>query len=112
MRWTRTGHTDSALVIWEFVYNGTSMEGMLSGAFTDIAGEEVSRKIPPSCSHTLTTSGTHGLQPLPVGSAWAMNTPFQSGKQIASHFGGTRNPPVISWTARIKDKGGLRFCSG
>ena len=33
-------------------------------------------------------------------------------KQVASHFGGTRNGMVISWPARIKDKGGVRsqFC--
>ncbi len=33
-------------------------------------------------------------------------------KQVASHFGGTRNGMVISWPAGIKDKGGLRsqFC--
>ena len=37
-----------------------------------------------------------------------MNTPFQWGKQVASHFGGTRNPLVVSWPARIKDKGGVR----
>ena len=37
-----------------------------------------------------------------------MNTPFQWTKQVASHFGGTRNPMVISWPAKIKDKGGLR----
>jgi arylsulfatase len=43
-------------------------------------------------------------------SAWAhaMNTPFQWTKQVASHFGGTRNPMIIAWPARIKDKGGLR----
>jgi arylsulfatase len=43
-------------------------------------------------------------------SAWAhaMDTPFQWTKQIASHFGGTRNPMIVSWPARIKDKGGLR----
>jgi arylsulfatase len=43
-------------------------------------------------------------------SAWAhaMNTPFQWTKQVASHFGGTRNPMIISWPARIKDHGGLR----
>jgi arylsulfatase A-like enzyme len=43
-------------------------------------------------------------------SAWAheMNTPFQWTKQVASHFGGTRNPMVISWPAKIKDRGGLR----
>lgn len=37
-----------------------------------------------------------------------MNTPFQWGKQVASHLGGVRNPLVISWPARIKDKGGIR----
>ena len=44
----------------------------------------------------------------PVGWAHAMDTPFQWAKQIASHFGGTRNGMVISWPARIKDQGGLR----
>ncbi|MDA8325238.1 MAG: sulfatase-like hydrolase/transferase [Nitrospiraceae bacterium] len=44
----------------------------------------------------------------PVGWAWAMNTPFQWGKQIASHLGGTRNPMVIVWPDRIKDRGGIR----
>jgi arylsulfatase len=44
----------------------------------------------------------------PVGWAHAMDTPFQWTKQIASHWGGTRNGLVISWPARIKDKGGIR----
>jgi arylsulfatase A-like enzyme len=41
-----------------------------------------------------------------------MDTPMQWTKQVASHFGGTRNGMVISWPARIKEKGGLRsqFC--
>lgn len=43
-----------------------------------------------------------------TGHAWAMCTPFQFVKQFASHFGGTRNPVVITWPDRIKDKGGLR----
>jgi arylsulfatase len=37
-----------------------------------------------------------------------MDTPFQWTKQVASHFGGTRNGLVISWPQRIKDKGGIR----
>jgi len=43
-------------------------------------------------------------------SAWAhaMNTPFQWTKQVASHFGGTRNPMIITWPDGISDKGGLR----
>jgi hypothetical protein len=44
----------------------------------------------------------------PIGWAHAMDTPFQWTKQIASHFGGTRNGMVMSWPARIKDKGGIR----
>jgi len=44
----------------------------------------------------------------PVGWAHAMDTPFQWTKQIASHFGGTRNGLIVSWPARIKDKGGIR----
>jgi len=43
-------------------------------------------------------------------SAWAhaMDTPFQWTKQVASHFGGTRNPMIMSWPAKIKDRGGVR----
>jgi arylsulfatase len=37
-----------------------------------------------------------------------MNTPFQWTKQVASHFGGTRNPMIVCWPSRITDKGGLR----
>jgi arylsulfatase len=48
------------------------------------------------------------LNHYPVGWAHAMDTPFQWTKQIASHFGGTRNGLVISWPARIKEKGGIR----
>jgi arylsulfatase len=49
----------------------------------------------------------------PVGWAHAMDSPMQWTKQVASHFGGTRNGLVISWPARIKDKGGIRpqFCT-
>ncbi len=35
-------------------------------------------------------------------------TPYQWTKQVASHFGGTRNGMVISWPASIKDGGGIR----
>jgi arylsulfatase A-like enzyme len=37
-----------------------------------------------------------------------MNTPFQWTKQVASHFGGTRNPMIVCWPAKITDQGGLR----
>jgi arylsulfatase A-like enzyme len=42
------------------------------------------------------------------GWAWALSTPFQWQKLIASHLGGTRNPLIVSWPLRIKDRGGVR----
>jgi arylsulfatase len=44
----------------------------------------------------------------PIGWAHAMDTPFQWTKQVASHFGGTRNALAISWPARIKARGEIR----
>ena len=43
-----------------------------------------------------------------VGWAWALDSPFQWMKQVASHFGGTRNAMALSWPKKITDKGGLR----
>src|SRR5882672_2007414 len=40
--------------------------------------------------------------------AWAFDTPFKWTKQVASHFGGTRQGMVISWPGHIKDIGGIR----
>ena len=40
--------------------------------------------------------------------AWAFDTPFKWTKQIASHFGGTRQGMAIAWPKRIKDAGGIR----
>jgi N-sulphoglucosamine sulphohydrolase, C-terminal len=47
-----------------------------------------------------------------VGWAWAMDTPYQWTKQVASHWGGTRNGTIIRWPTGIKEKGGTRhqFC--
>ncbi|MBP8282720.1 MAG: hypothetical protein KAX46_02225, partial [Chromatiaceae bacterium] len=43
-----------------------------------------------------------------VGWTWAFDTPYKWTKQIASHFGGTRQGMVMPWPNRIKDKGGVR----
>ena len=43
-----------------------------------------------------------------VGWAWAFDTPFQWTKQVASHFGGTRQGMCMSWPGHIKDVGGIR----
>src|SRR5690606_13578102 len=43
----------------------------------------------------------------PTGWGWAMDTPFQWLKRMASHLGGVRNPLVVTWPQRIKDAGGI-----
>jgi arylsulfatase len=43
-----------------------------------------------------------------VGWAWATNAPFQWTKQVASHWGGTRNGTIVHWPNGIEEKGGLR----
>src|SRR5436190_1796593 len=43
-----------------------------------------------------------------IGWAHALDTPFQWTKQIASHWGGTRNGMVMHWPERIKAKGEIR----
>src|SRR5262250_662704 len=103
------GQLDNTLVIWEIGDNGASMEGTLNGVFNEMTSlngvpEDTSYVV----KHIDEIGGPRSYNHFPVGWAWAMNTPFQWGKQIASHFGGTRNPIVISWPARIKDKGGIR----
>jgi len=40
--------------------------------------------------------------------SWAFDTPFKWTKQVASHFGGTRQGMAIAWPNRIKDRGGIR----
>ncbi len=103
------GQLDNTLIMWEIGDNGASMEGTLNGVFNEMVSlngqkEDTAYII----QHLDEIGGPEAYNHFPVGWAWAMNTPFQWGKQVASHFGGTRNPIVISWPNRIKDKGGIR----
>ena len=103
------GQLDNTLIMWEVGDNGASMEGTLNGVFNEMVslnGQHEDTKY--ILEHLDQLGGPQSYNHFPVGWAWAMNTPFQWGKQVASHFGGTRNPLVISWPNRIKDHGGIR----
>jgi arylsulfatase A-like enzyme len=103
------GQTDNTLIFWEIGDNGSSMEGTLHGVFNEMVSLNGQEEDPSYIlAHLEEVGGPKSYNHFPVGWAWAMDTPFQWGKQIASHFGGTRNPLVISWPNRIKDKGGIR----
>ena len=103
------GELDNTLVVYIVGDNGASPEGGLTGTENEakrfngvIDTIEANQKLKDQLGGPLTYNN------YPVGWAFAGGTPFQWTKQIASHFGGTRNPMVISWPNRIKDSGGLR----
>jgi len=96
-------------VFWEIGDNGASMEGTLSGCFNELATlQGISEDPAFLIQHIDELGSAKASNHIPVGWAWAANTPFQWGKQVASHFGGTRNPLVIAWPDRIKGAGGIR----
>jgi arylsulfatase len=103
------GETENTLVIYIMGDNGASAEGTPQGLLNEMA---IANNIPEDFGQVLARMDELGsvttYNHYPIGWAHAMDTPFQWTKQIASHFGGTRNGLVISWPARIKDKGGIR----
>ena len=109
-----SGQLDNTLVIYIQGDNGASAEGSLQGTTNEVAtaGNGVQESMPFLLSMIDELGGPKGYNHYPVGWAHAMDSPMQWTKQVASHFGGTRNGLAISWPARIKDKGGLRtqFC--
>jgi arylsulfatase A-like enzyme len=88
------GQFDNTLVIYIVGDNGASAEGTMQGALNEIASLN---SIPENFRELLArrddlgTWKTHNHYP--IGWAHAMNTPFQWAKQVASHYGGTRNAP-------------------
>ena len=103
------GQLDNTLVIYIVGDNGASAEGSLQGLSNEMVWanglnedyEEILKR-----KDDLGTWKTHNHYP--VGWAHAMDAPFQWAKQVASHYGGTRNGMVIAWPARIRHQGGIR----
>lgn len=103
------GLKDNTLVIFIAGDNGASGEGMPSGLMNEmVVFNDLKEDLGALLKHIDDFGGPLGYNHYPVGWSWAMDTPFQWTKQIASHYGGTRNGMVISWPNRIKDVGTLR----
>jgi arylsulfatase A-like enzyme len=109
------GELDNTLVVWIWGDNGASLEGTLAGTFNEMT---TLNGIPLTVEQQLALALKHGgleawggdqMAPhYSSGWAWAGNCPFDWGKQVASHLGGTRNPLVIRYPKEIADSGGLR----
>ena len=100
---------ENTLIFYIVGDNGASSEGGFNGTINEVMNlNGFPTQIDEVMKHIDDIGGPDTEPHYPLGWAWAGNTPFQWVKQVASHLGGTRNPMVVTWPARIKDKGGMR----
>jgi arylsulfatase len=100
---------DNTLFVYIVGDNGTSAEGGPDGTYNEmLALNGIVSDVSSQLAHVDEWGSPMTYPHFAVGWALAGNTPFQWTKQVASHFGGTRNPMVVHWPRRITDGGGLR----
>jgi len=109
---TEMGELDNTVVICKWGDNGASMEGTTTGSFNELT---MQNGIPLSADQQLALTEAHGGLPAwgtekmephyACAWAWAGNTPFQWGKQVACYLGGTRVGMVVHWPGQISDAG-------
>jgi arylsulfatase A-like enzyme len=103
------GIYDNTEIIYIAGDNGMSAEGGLDGTLNEMASfNGVPDTTANILAHLNDIGGPKSFPHIPVGWALAGDTPMPWTKQVASHYGGTRNGMVISWPERIKDAGGIR----
>jgi arylsulfatase A-like enzyme len=103
------GKLDNTLIIYISGDNGTSAEGSTIGTpnvMTSYQGIPV--PVPEQMKFYDVWGSSKTYPHMSVAWSWAFDTPFKWTKQIASHFGGTRQGMAIAWPSRIKDAGGIR----
>lgn len=103
------GETDNTVVIYIIGDNGSSGEGSLVGTPNELMSLNGRQPSIEEAIGFLDTWGEPGTSPhYAVGWAHAGDTPFQWTKQVASHFGGTRNSMIVSWPRVISGTGSVR----
>ena len=105
------GVLENTLIYYIIGDNGASAEGTVNGAFNEMANFNgmAALETPEFMAAKIDELGTpSSYNHYAVGWAWAMNSPLQWTKQVASHWGGTRNGTIVHWPKGIDEKGGLR----
>lgn len=102
------GDLRDTLVIYVWGDNGASLEGTTTGSFNEmtflngvVLDPAQQLEIIERYGGIEALGGPHTAPHCAAAWAHACNTPFQWGKQMASHLGGTRNPMVVAWPERI-----------
>ena len=104
------GKLDNTIIIYICGDNGTSAEGTLYGTYNQITAYNGILDVPEPLQllHYENWGSDKTYPHMAVQWSWAFDTPFKWTKQVASHFGGTRQGLAISWPGHIKDVGGIR----
>lgn len=109
------GDLDNTLIFYIWGDNGASMEGTLTGSFNEmtflngvVLDAEQQLKLIDEYGGIDALGGVDTAPHYAAAWAHAGNTPFQWGKQMASHLGGTRNPMVVAWPDKIKPSSDIR----
>ena len=97
------GELDNTLVIYIQGDNGASAEGSRQGLLNEMTFfNNIKEDFSDVLARMDELGGPQTFNHYPIGWAHAMDTPFQWTKQVASHFGGTRNGLAISWPDGIE----------
>jgi arylsulfatase A-like enzyme len=102
---------DDTLVYYIIGDNGASAEGTLQGTFNEMISMNGAAALETTefMAARIDKFGTpEAFNHYAVGWAHAMDTPYQWTKQVASHWGGTRNGTIVHWPAGIQAKGEVR----
>ncbi len=102
---------DDTLIYYIIGDNGGSAEGTLNGTFNEMINFNgaAALETPQFLMDRIDKlGGPESYNHFAVGWAHAMNTPYQWTKQVASHFGGTRNGTIVHWPSSIKGQGEIR----
>jgi hypothetical protein len=105
-----TGQLDNTIIIYIMGDNGASGEGTIQGTTNEVGttANGFTEDMPFLTSQYDKLGSMYTYNHYAYAWALAMDAPFQWTKQVASHFGGTRNGMVISYPKVIADKGGIR----
>ena len=107
----KLGVADDTLVYYIIGDNGASAEGSLNGCFNEMSyfnGLQAFETPEYLIARLDRLGGPDSYNHYAVGWAHAMNAPYQWTKQVASHWGGTRNGTIVRWPNGIKAKGEIR----
>lgn len=101
------GELDDTLFFYIVGDNGSSAEGGPEGTYNEMmALNGIVGNAEQMMGHVDDWGGPSTFPHFAIGWAWAGNTPFQWTKQVASHFGGTRNGMVVHWPKGFQSSGG------